>query len=499
MGVSIPAAGHVISAYAVGVVIGAPVLAFLGAGLPRRGLLVALMVAYAVGNAASALASSYGLLVARVATGFPHGAFFGVASLVAASLAPEGRKGRAVAMVMLGLSVANVVGVPAATWLGQHLGWRAAYWLAAGLALLTAVLVVTFVPALPGDGDATGRRELRAFREPQVWLTLLAGAVGFGGMFAVYSYVAPTVTEVGGLPDGAVPVFLLAFGLGMVVGTWLAGELADWSVFRSLLGSSLGMAAVLLLFAAVAPAGWGLLPVGFLVTVLGSVLVVNLQLRLMHVAATPRPSAPRSTTPRSTSPTRPARCSGGVVISAGYGYRATGVVGAGWRRPASPCWSSRPVGPGRPWSVSERTRHGPKGRIHGRRIASCRPAGRRHFANVGIRSRGLAVGPFGYAVGSLGLIATVAPFQPVLPRAEPVREDPLLRVSRGRTPQSPGVTRMSPQVSRRAVTRGAAWTVPLVAVGVAAPAFAVSRSQAATTCPDRVPVLERQTRSTGCR
>ena len=247
--ISIPTAGNVISAYAVGVVIGAPVLAFLGARLPRRGLLVALMVAYAVGNAASALATSYGLLsLARVATGFPHGAYFGVASLVAASLAPEGRKGRAVAMVMLGLSVANVVGVPAATWLGQHLGWRSAYWAVTGLSLLTALLVLAFVPSCPGDAGATGRRELRAFREPQVWLTLLAGAIGFGGMFAVFSYIAPTVTEVGGLPQGAVPAFLLAFGVGMVVGTWLAGELADWSVFRSLLGSALGMAVVLLLF-----------------------------------------------------------------------------------------------------------------------------------------------------------------------------------------------------------------------------------------------------------
>jgi len=283
--VSIPAAGHVISAYALGVVIGAPVLAFLGARLPRRGLLVGLMVAYAVGNAASAVATSYGVLTAsRVATGFPHGAYFGVASLVAASLAPEGRKGRAVAMVMLGLSVANVVGVPAATWLGQHLGWRAAFWAVTGLALLTAVLVWVFVPSCPGDSEATGRRELRAFREPQVWLTLLAGAVGFGGMFAVYSYIAPTVTDVGALPGAVVPVFLLAFGLGMVVGTWLAGELADWSVFRSLLGSALGMAVVLLGFAALAPSGWWLLPVCFLVTVLGSVLVVNLQLRLMHVA-----------------------------------------------------------------------------------------------------------------------------------------------------------------------------------------------------------------------
>ena len=153
-----------------------------------------------------------------------------------------------------------------------------------GLALLTAVLVLAFVPSCPGDAGATGRRELRAFREPQVWLTLLAGAIGFGGMFAVYSYIAPTVTEVGGLPEGAVPGFLLAFGVGMVVGTWLAGELADWSVFRSLLGSALGLGWCCCSFSALAPSGWWLLPVGFVVTVLGSVLVVNLQLRLMDVA-----------------------------------------------------------------------------------------------------------------------------------------------------------------------------------------------------------------------
>ena len=330
VGVSIPTAGHVISAYAVGVVIGAPVLAFLGARLPRRGLLVALMVAYAVGNAASALSGSFGLLtVARVATGFPHGAYFGVASLVAASMAPAGRKGRAVAMVMLGLSVANVVGVPAATWMGQHLGWRAAFWLVTGMALLTAVLVLAFVPACPGDGDATGRRELQAFREPQVWLTLLAGAIGFGGMFAVYSYIAPTITQVGGLSEGAVPVFLLAFGLGMVAGTWLAGELADWSVFRSLLGSALGLAVVLLAFSWLAPYGWWLLPVGFLITVLGSVLVVNLQLRLMDVAGDAQTIGAASNHASLNIANAAGAWLGGLVIAAGYGYRATGVVGAG--------------------------------------------------------------------------------------------------------------------------------------------------------------------------
>ena len=208
------------------------------------------MAAYALFNAASALAANYELLmVARFLGGLPHGVYFGVASLVAASMAPAGRQGRAVAMVMLGLSVANVIGVPAATWLGQSLGWRAAYWAVAGLALVTVALVMAFVPACPGDTEATGRRELSAFAKPQVWLTLLAGAIGFGGMFAVYSYIAPIVTEVGGLSRSAVPVFLLAFGLGMVAGTWLAGVLADWSILRSLLLSSIGIGVVLLVFA----------------------------------------------------------------------------------------------------------------------------------------------------------------------------------------------------------------------------------------------------------
>ncbi len=162
--VTIPTGGHVISAYAVGVVVGAPLLAFLGARLPRRALLLALMVAFAVGNGVSALATSYEqLMLARFAAGLPHGAYFGVASLVAASMARPSRKGRAVSQVMLGLSVANVIGVPAATVLGQELGWRAAFWAAAGLAVVTLGLVAWFVPSCPGDAGASGRRELGAF------------------------------------------------------------------------------------------------------------------------------------------------------------------------------------------------------------------------------------------------------------------------------------------------------------------------------------------------
>ncbi|HET9500395.1 MAG TPA: MFS transporter [Marmoricola sp.] len=334
MDVTIPSAGHAISAYAVGVVVGAPVLAYFGARLPRRGLLVALMAAFVLGNAASALATSQGwLLVARFASGVPHGAYFGVASLVAASLARPGRSGRAVALVMLGLSVANVIGVPAATWLGQHLGWRSAYWLVAVLGLGTMVLVRRFIPVLPADPNARGRRELAVFADLQVWLTLLAGAIGFGGMFAAYSYIAPTVTEVGGLPESAVPVFLFVLGLGMVVGTWVAGELADWSIMRSLLAGSLGMALVLLLFWVVSPHGWIALPVAFLVTVAGSVLVVNLQLRLMQVAGDAQTLGAALNHSSLNVANALGAWLGGLVVAAGgasvTSFRATALVGVG--------------------------------------------------------------------------------------------------------------------------------------------------------------------------
>jgi DHA1 family inner membrane transport protein len=327
--VSIPAAGHAISAYALGVVVGAPTIAFLAARLPRRGLLVGLMAAFAVGNAASALATSYDwLLVARFAAGLPHGAYFGVASLVAASLVPAERKGRAVASVMLGLSVANVVGVPAATWLGQNLGWRTAYWLVAVLGLLTVVLVSAFVPSSRGDSAATWQRELTALRRPQVVLTLLAGAIGFGGMFAVYTYIVPTITEVGGLPESVAPVFLLVFGLGMVAGTWVAGRMADWSVMRSMFIGGIGQGVLLLVFSLLAPSGWWTLPVVFGITVTGSVLVVALQLRLMAVAQEAQTMGAAMNHAALNVANALGAWLGGLVIAAGWGYRAPGVVGA---------------------------------------------------------------------------------------------------------------------------------------------------------------------------
>ncbi len=327
--VSIPRAGHVISAYAIGVVVGAPLIAVLGARLPRRALLVGLMAVFLAGNALSALAVDYtSLFLARFVSGLPHGAYFGVASLMAADLVTPARRGRAVSRVMLGLAVANVAGVPAATWLGQNAGWRSAYWLVSVLALLTALAVLWLVPAVAADRTATGRNELRAFKDPQVLLTLLAGAIGFGGMFAVYTYIAPTVTDVAGLAESRVPLYLLAFGLGMVVGTPLAGRLADWSVFRSMLVGSALMGLSLVAFTITSQ--WFLpgLVTAFALTVFGSVLVVGLQMRLMQVAGRAQTIGAAMNHASLNVANALGAWLGGVVVAAGFGYVSASWVGA---------------------------------------------------------------------------------------------------------------------------------------------------------------------------
>ncbi len=329
VGVSIPTAGHVISAYAIGVVVGAPLIAVFGARLPRRELLMALMGVFLVGNALSALAMNFtSLTIARFLAGLPHGAYFGVASLVAANLVTADRRGRAVSRVMLGLGVANVAGVPAATWLGQTFGWRSAYWLVTVLALMTVALVWWLVPHVAGNRAATGRNELRAFKKPQVLLTLLAGAIGFGGMFAMYTYIAPTVTDVAGLGEGLVPLYLLAFGTGMVIGTPIAGRLADWSVFRSVLFGSLLMGLTLVLFTVTSQ--WfipGLLTV-FVLSTVSSILVVGLQMRLMEVAGDAQTIGAAMNHASLNVANALGAWLGGVVVAAGFGYTATSWVGA---------------------------------------------------------------------------------------------------------------------------------------------------------------------------
>ncbi|WP_028653234.1 MFS transporter [Nocardioides halotolerans] len=328
--VSIPVAGRVISAYALGVVVGAPVLAYFGARLPRRQLLLGLMAAYGLFNALSALAPNLPmLLVARFLDGLPHGGYFGVASLVAASMVAPERRGRAMALVLMGLPVANVVGVPAATWIGQNLGWRSSYWLVAGLSALTVALVLAFVPDYAGNPEATGRRELQALRRPQVWFTIVAGAVGFGGMFAMYSYVAPMATRVGDLPDSAVPVFLLTLGIGMVFGNWVAGHAVDWSLKRSLLLAPVALALTLVGAWLLLPLGYASLPAFFLIATTGSVLALGMMMRLIDAAGHAETLGAALSHGALNIGNAVGAWLGGVTIAAGYGYRSPLVVGVG--------------------------------------------------------------------------------------------------------------------------------------------------------------------------
>lgn len=328
--VSIPTAGHSISAYAAGVVVGAPLLAMVGATWPRKALLIGLMVAFVLGNVGSALAPDYSwLLVARFLAGMPHGAFFGVAAIVAVDMAARGQAGRAVSRVMLGIPFANVAGVPGATWLGQHYGWRSAYWLVAIVGLVTIGLLIAFVPHIQRSMESTIRSELKDFGSTQVALTLLVGAVGFGGMFAMFSYIAPTLTEVTKLSEGAIPAYLLAFGLGGIVGTPLAGRLGEWSVLRSVVIGCVGMGLNLAVFALVAEWAVPALISTFVSSVLASILVVNLQLRLMQVAGRAQTLAAASNHAALNTANALGAWLGGLVIAAGWGYIAPSWVGAG--------------------------------------------------------------------------------------------------------------------------------------------------------------------------
>ncbi len=330
LGVSIPQGGHLISSYAIGVVIGAPLIAAFGARLPRRRLLGLLMLAFALANIATAVAPGLlGVTAARFVAGLPHGAYFGVASLLAASLVLPERRGRAVSSVMLGLAAANVAGVPAATWLGQTLGWRSAYWSVAVIALLCVLAMAMLVPSAPGSDEASVGRELGALRRPQVVLTLLVGTVGFGGMFAMYSYIAPLVTEVSGMGAARIPLVLLAFGVGGVLGTLAGGRAADRALVPSLVASLTLMVVLLVALTVLAQNPVAITGGVFAVAFNGSVLVTCLQMRLMDVAGDAQTLGAALNHASLNAANALGAWLGGLVIAAGLGYLAPSWVGAG--------------------------------------------------------------------------------------------------------------------------------------------------------------------------
>lgn len=321
-------AGWLISAYALGVVVGAPTIATFAARFPRKSVLVWLVAAIAVATVASAVLPSFGLiLVARFVAALPHGAYFGIAALVAAELMGPGKRAQGIAIVLSGLTVANIIGVPLITWLGQSTSWRVAYLAVAALFAMTAVAVIIFVPHLPGDPNATMRRELQALRRGQVWLTLLVGAIGFGGFFAVYTYIAPVITEVTGFAPSFVPVALVVIGIGMTAGNLLGGWCADKNLVRSLIFFFLAFALSLLGLALTAESVVGLLVFGFLVGATSSGLAPAIQARFMDVAGDSQTLAAAINHSSLNIGNSMGALLGGLTITAGLGYVSPTWVG----------------------------------------------------------------------------------------------------------------------------------------------------------------------------
>src|SRR6201996_2747075 len=236
LGVTIRAAGLLISGYALGVVVGAPVLTVVTRQWPRKTVLLALMAIFTIGNAACALAPSYGLLMAaRVLTAFAHGSFFGVGAVVATGLVAADKRASAIAVMFTGLTVANVLGVPLGTWLGQHLGWRSTFWAVTVLGLLGLAGIAALVPRQPVPAVPL-RAELAVFRRPQVWLALAMTTLGFGGVFAAFTYITPMLTTITGVSSGLVTWLLVLFGVGLCAGNLAGGRAADRNLMPNLCG-----------------------------------------------------------------------------------------------------------------------------------------------------------------------------------------------------------------------------------------------------------------------
>lgn len=325
---AIAQAGWLITLYALGVVVGAPLIAGSVARFPRHRVMVGLALALTVFNALTIVLPTFELIAAsRFLAGLPHGAYFGIGALVAADVLGPGNRAKGVAFVLTGLTLANVVGVPLGTFLGQLAGWRVAFMLVAGIFAAATVLIALFVPPHPGEPGRTLRSELGVFRTLQVWLALGIGAIGFGGFFAIYSYVAPLVTQIAGSPAWVVPIVLVLMGLGMTVGNLVGGHLADIDLKRTLVGGLIGLALVLVLLALTAQ--W-ILALGFFVFATGfvsSVLSPTIQTRLMDVAGDNQSIAAALNHSALNIGNALGAFLGGAVIAAGFGFIAPAWVG----------------------------------------------------------------------------------------------------------------------------------------------------------------------------
>ena len=329
LGVSIPTAGLLISAYALGVVIGAPLMTLTTGRVPRRTLLITLAGIFTAGNLLAAVSTGYGMLmVARILTSFNHGAFFGVGSIVAASLVPADRRAGAVAAMFMGLTIANVVGVPLATWAGEHLGWRASFWGISGLGIATMAALRLTLPPLPAPAGSDTMSELRVLTRRPVLGALGMTVVGASAMFTVFTYITPILREVTHASLGFVTAMLVTYGVGLTVGNWLGGRFADRSVDRTLIVTLAALAVILAAFAVFMPLKT---PSAILILLWGIAsfaLVPPLQIRVMQAAADAPNLASAMNIGAFNLGNAIGAALGGGVITAGLGFPAVALAGA---------------------------------------------------------------------------------------------------------------------------------------------------------------------------
>ncbi|HEX2316115.1 MAG TPA: MFS transporter [Thermomonospora sp.] len=328
-GVSIPTAGWLISGYALAVAAGAVPMTLLGSRMRRKRLLMLLMVVFIAGNALSALAPGYEvMLLGRIVAAFCHGAFFGLGSVVAADLVAPNRRASAIAFMFTGLTLANVLGVPMGTFLGQSLGWRSTFWAVAALGVVGLIGIAALVPDRARQDGGSVRAEFGVFRSGQVWLAVAMTVLGFGGVFASFTYVAPMMTESAGFSEGAVSWLLVLFGVGLVLGNLVGGRFADRHLMPSLYVLLAGLAVVLALFVLTSRAQIPAVITLFLLGGFGFATVPGLQMRTMASAGSAPTLASAVNIGAFNLGNALAAWLGGLVIDAGLGYSATNGVGA---------------------------------------------------------------------------------------------------------------------------------------------------------------------------
>lgn len=329
LGVSIPTAGLLISAYALGVVIGAPLMTLTTARVPRRTLLIVLAGIFTLGNLLAALSNSYGMLLgARILTSLNHGAFFGVGAIVATSLVPAERRAGAVAAMFMGLTIANVVGVPLATWAGDYFGWRASFWGIAALGVATMAALRLTLPALPARPDGNAMAELRVMKRRQVLSALGLTVVGASAMFTVFTYITPILRDVTQASLGFVTAMLVTYGVGLTVGNWLGGRYADRSVDRTLIVTLASLTVILAVFALLMPFKMPTAVLIFLWGVASFALVPPLQVRIMNAASDAPNLASAMNIGAFNLGNAIGAVLGGGVIASGLGYPAVAMAGA---------------------------------------------------------------------------------------------------------------------------------------------------------------------------